>query len=86
MKPILLTKPNCDKCDYVKARMPKIDLEIVDLTTPRGMALDVRYDLKGNKMPIVIHEDTPHYGAISALKKLRELEQTARNPESQLPK
>ena len=82
MKPILLTKPNCDKCDFVKERMPKLDLEIVDLTTPRGMALDVRYDLKGNKMPILIHEDQPEFGAIKVLKKLKAI---AENPESLLP-
>ena len=82
MKPILLTKPGCDKCDYVKGRMPQADVDLIDLTSPRGMALDVRYDLKGNQMPILIHENEPHFGAINVLKKLKQI---AENPESQLP-
>jgi len=75
MNTILLTKPGCDKCDFVKERMPQADVELVDLTSPRGMALDVKYDLKGNKMPILIHEETPHFGAIEVLKKLKEIAQ-----------
>lgn len=84
-KPILLTKPGCDKCDYVKQKMPELDIELVDLTSPKGMALDVRFDLKGNTMPILIHEGTPNFGAISVLRKLKEIETLAQDPESKLP-
>jgi len=75
MNTILLTKDDCDKCDYVKERMPQIEVDIINLKTPRGIALDVRYSLKGNQMPILIHEDTPYFGAIDVLKKLREISQ-----------
>lgn len=85
MKPILLTKPGCDKCDYVKERMPELDIELIDLTTPKGMALDVKYDLTGSQMPILIHENTPHVGAITVLKKLKEIEKFGEHPEATLP-
>ena len=73
MKPTLVTKKNCGKCDYVKKNNPGIDLEIVDLETPRGMALDVKHDLKGNTLPILIHENQPYFGAVESLKKLKAL-------------
>ena len=71
--PILITKKNCGKCDYVKKNKPDIELDIIDLETPRGMALDVQHDLKGNTLPILIYESKPYFGAVESLKKLKEI-------------
>ncbi|HUV24093.1 MAG TPA: hypothetical protein VMW26_01550 [Methanomassiliicoccales archaeon] len=71
---LLFTKPDCQKCDYVKERIPTgMDIQFVDASTPAGMAEAAFYELLEKPTPILVVDDEPIDGAINILNKLRSL-------------
>ena len=58
MKPMLLTQPGCQKCDWLKEKLiPENGVQILDVTTPEGMAQAAYYELIEKNTPILITEE-----------------------------
>lgn len=73
-KMILFTKPDCEKCDYVKERMPKgLDIQLMDSTTADGMAEAAFYELLDKPTPILVIEGEAVTGAINILNRLKSM-------------
>jgi hypothetical protein len=71
---LLITKPECQKCDYVKERIPPgMEIQFVDASTPAGMAEAAFYELLDKPTPILVVDDEPITGAINILNKLNSL-------------
>ena len=71
---ILFTKPECQKCDYVKSKIPEgLDMRILDMTTIDGMAHAAYYELLEKHTPILVHNDEPIEGSIKIKNKMDEI-------------
>jgi hypothetical protein len=71
---LLFTKPDCQKCDYVKERIPTgMEIQLVDASTPDGMAEAAFYELLDKPTPILVVDEEPITGAINILNKLNSL-------------
>jgi len=58
MKPILFTQPGCQKCDWLKNKIPPDNgIQILDVTTTDGMASAAYYELIEKHTPILVTED-----------------------------
>jgi len=76
VKHILLTKQNCQKCDWLKSQIPQNDgVDFMDPETPEGMALlafHEKFDTK-TLFPLLITVDGRVVeGALPAKRTLRE--------------
>ena len=72
--PILFTKPGCQKCDYVKGKIPEgLDIKIMDMSEPEGMAHAAYYELIEKNVPILVHNDVAVEGAIKIKNKMDEI-------------
>lgn len=77
---ILFVKKNCEKCEFVKGKLPEdLKLKMMDVETPEGMAELAFYQLiqKAEQiLPILIEDEgdnfSPkvHLGAINVMKAL----------------
>jgi len=73
---LLFTKENCDKCDYVKGKIPEnLDIRIMDMNSPEGMAHAAYYELLERYTPILVVGDEIVEGAIKIKKKMKALAQ-----------
>lgn len=56
---ILITKKDCQKCEWVKDRLPPgIDIEIMDAKSPDGLShLAYHEKVDNNKFPMLITDD-----------------------------
>ena len=74
---VLFTQPDCKKCEYVKEKIPGgLDVTIMDLTTPDGMAEAAFYELIGKHTPIlVVDEAEVVEGAVNIKNRLTQLGQ-----------
>ena len=71
---LLFTKPDCQKCDYVKERMPEgLVVSIVNTSTAEGLAEAAYYELLNKNTPILVVDDEVFEGAIVILNKLKAL-------------
>ncbi len=71
---LLFTKPACQKCDYVKERLPEgLKVDIVDTTTAEGLAEAAYYELLNKPTPILVVDDEVFEGAIVIMNKLKSL-------------
>ena len=71
---LLFTKPDCDKCDYVKGKIPEnLDVKILDMTTREGMAHAASRELLEKYTPILVVGDEVVEGAIKIKNKMKEL-------------
>lgn len=71
---ILFTKPNCQKCDYVKSHIPEgVHPRIVNTSEAEGLAEAAYYELLNKNLPILVVDDEVFEGAIVILNKLKEL-------------
>ncbi len=71
---LLFTKPGCQKCDYIKARLPAgLKVTIVDTSTAGGLAEAAYYELLGKHTPVLVVDDQVTEGAINILARLNEL-------------
>ncbi len=76
---LLFTKPGCQKCDYIKERMPtNIPISVIDTTTAEGLAQAAYYELLNKNMPILVVDDEAVEGAIHILSKLNSLSEEAK--------
>ena len=71
---LLFTKPDCEKCDYVKDRIPDgLNVQIMDMTTTDGMANAAYYELLEKYAPILVVGDEVVEGAIKIKNKMKKL-------------
>lgn len=71
---LLFTKPGCQKCEYIKERLPKgLQVSIVDTSTAEGLAEAAYYELLGKHTPVLVVDDQVTEGAINILARLGEL-------------
>ena len=71
---LLFTKPDCQKCDYIKERIPTgLDITYVDTSTPEGLAEAAYYEILGKNVPILVVDEQVVEGAIAIMSKLKEL-------------
>lgn len=71
---MLFTKPDCQKCDYVKERIPSgLEVKLVDASTMEGMAEAAFYELLNMPTPILLVDEEPFIGAINIINKLNSL-------------
>jgi len=71
---LLFTKPDCQKCDYVKERIPDgMEVQFIDASTVDGMAEAAFYELMEKPTPILVVDDEPITGAINIINRLKDL-------------
>ena len=71
---LLFTKPGCQKCDYIKERVPEgLDVSYVDTSTAEGLAEAAYYEILGKHTPILVVDDQVTEGAIAIMARLNEL-------------
>jgi glutaredoxin len=71
---ILFTKPDCQKCEYVKAHLPEgVHPRIVNTSEADGLAEAAYYELLNKNLPILVVDDEVFEGAIVIVNKLKEL-------------
>jgi glutaredoxin len=71
---ILFTKPNCQKCEYVKSHLPEgLDMRMVNTSEAEGLAEAAYYELLNRNLPILVVDDEVFEGSIVILNKLKEL-------------
>ncbi len=76
---LLFTKPGCQKCDYIKERMPtNLQVSVVDTTTAEGLAQAAYYELLNKNMPVLVVDDEAVEGAIQILSRLNSLSEEAK--------
>ena len=71
---LLFTKPECEKCDYVKEKIPhNLDIQIMDMTTTDGMAHAAYHEILEKYTPILVVGDDVIEGAIKIKNKMKEV-------------
>lgn len=71
---ILFTKPDCQKCEYVKSHLPEgVEPRIVNTTDADGLAEAAYYELLHKNLPILVVDDEVFEGSIVIINKLKEL-------------
>ncbi len=69
---LLFTKPGCEKCEYVKERIPDgLAVKVLNMESADGMAEAAFYELLHKHTPILVMDEKVHEGAINILKQLR---------------
>lgn len=69
---LLFTKPGCQKCDWIKERIPAgLSVNIINMETAEGMAEAAYYELLSKHTPILVVDDHVFEGAIKIMDKLR---------------
>lgn len=76
---LLFTKPGCQKCDYIKERIPPaLNVSLVDTSTPEGLAEVAYYELLGKHTPILVVDDEVTEGAIAIMARLNQLSENGK--------
>jgi glutaredoxin len=71
---ILFTKPDCQKCEYVKTHLPDgVQPRIVNTSDADGLAEAAYYELLHKNLPILVVDDEVFEGSIVIINKLKEL-------------
>jgi deoxyxylulose-5-phosphate synthase len=71
---LLFTKPGCQKCDWIKERIPPgLQVNVINMETAEGMAEAAYYELLSKHTPILVVDDQVFEGAINIMDKLKSL-------------
>ena len=71
---LLFTKPDCQKCEYVKERLPAgVKVNIIDTSTAEGLAEAAYHELLNKHTPILVVDDELFEGSINIMNKLKSL-------------
>ncbi|OPY34148.1 MAG: hypothetical protein A4E32_00418 [Methanomassiliicoccales archaeon PtaU1.Bin124] len=71
---LLFTKPDCQKCEYVKERLPAgLKVNVIDTSTAEGLAEAAYYELLNKHTPILVVDDELFEGSINIMNKLKSL-------------
>ena len=70
---LLFTKPECEKCDYVKEKIPEnLDIQIMDMTTTDGMAHAAYHEILEKYTPILVVGEEVVEGAIKIKNRMKQ--------------
>ena len=70
---LLFTKPECEKCDYVKAKIPgNLEIQIMDMTTTDGMAYAAYHEILEKYTSILVVGDEVVEGAIKIKNRMKQ--------------
>ncbi|MBC7108639.1 MAG: hypothetical protein H5T41_07630 [Methanomassiliicoccales archaeon] len=73
---LLFTKPGCQKCEFVKERIPSdLNVNIIDTSSAEGLAEAAYFEILNKNVPILVVDDEIIEGAIPILNKLNALKQ-----------
>ncbi len=68
---LLFTKTGCQKCDWVKERIPEgVKVNIINMETADGMAEAAFHQLLNKHTPILVVDDEVFEGAIKIVEKI----------------
>jgi deoxyxylulose-5-phosphate synthase len=68
---LLFTKPGCQKCDWVKERIPEgVKVNVINMETADGLAEAAYYELLHKHTPILVVDDEVFEGAIKIVEKI----------------
>ena len=68
---LLFTKKGCQKCDWVKERIPEgLKVNVINMETADGMAEAAYYQLLNKHTPILVVDDEVFEGAIKIVEKI----------------
>jgi glutaredoxin len=71
---LLFTKPGCEKCEYVKERIPpKVEVKFFDIESADGMAEGAFYEVLHKHTPILVVDGEHVEGALNIVKRLNVL-------------
>jgi len=71
---LLFTKPDCQKCDWVKERLPEgVEMQILDATTTDGLAEAAFYEIIEEPFPVLVVDEEVVTGAIQIVDRLKSL-------------
>ncbi|MBI5001148.1 MAG: hypothetical protein HZB92_06445 [Euryarchaeota archaeon] len=71
---ILFTKKDCQKCDYVKGKIPEgLELRVLDMESVEGTAEAAYYELIGKNTPILVVDGEVVESAIDIKNRMAEL-------------
>jgi hypothetical protein len=71
---LLFTKPGCQKCDWIKERIPpSLKVSVINMETAEGMAEAAYYELLSKHTPILVVDDEVFEGAINIMDKLKSM-------------
>jgi hypothetical protein len=71
---LLFTKPDCEKCEYVKERIPgNLDIKVLDMTSTEGMAHAAYFEILEKYTPILVVGDEIVEGSIKIKNRMKEL-------------
>jgi deoxyxylulose-5-phosphate synthase len=71
---LLFTKPGCQKCDWIKERIPNgLNVNVINMETAEGMAEAAYYELLSRHTPILVVDDQVFEGAINIMDKLKSI-------------
>jgi deoxyxylulose-5-phosphate synthase len=69
---LLFTKPGCQKCDWIKERIPPgLKVNVINMETAEGMAEAAYYELLSKHTPILVVDDQVVEGAINIMDRLK---------------
>jgi glutaredoxin len=70
----LFTKNDCQKCEYVKEKMPKgLKIEIINADTVDGLAEAAFYEIVEKTFPVLVADGEVVVGAIPILERMNEM-------------
>lgn len=73
---LLFTKPGCQKCEFVKERIPSdLDVSIIDTSSAEGLAEAAYFEILNKNVPILVVDDEIIEGAIPIINKLNALKE-----------
>ena len=71
---ILFTKKDCQKCDYVKGKIPEgLQMRILDMDSVEGTAEAAYHELIGRHTPILVVDGEVYESAIDIKNKMADL-------------
>jgi deoxyxylulose-5-phosphate synthase len=69
---LLFTKPGCQKCDWIKERIPPgLKVDVINMETAEGMAEAAYFELLNKNTPILVVDDQVVEGAINIMDRLK---------------
>lgn len=69
---LLFTKPGCQKCDWIKERIPPgLKVIVINMETAEGMAEAAYFELLNKNTPILVVDDQVVEGAINIMDRLK---------------
>jgi deoxyxylulose-5-phosphate synthase len=71
---LLFTKPGCQKCEWIKERIPPgLSINVLNMETADGLAEAAYYELLNRNAPILVVDEVVTEGAINIVDRLKNL-------------